>query len=309
MHLGSRDAGRSILTHADPGSPDDHHVRFAGSRDGHLGPRPRSRRGLAPRPRQVPARRVPMRSVRAAAARGPLPRRALGEACGRRDARPDDHPPVRGLPEGHRRGPAVVAAIGARGAGGRRAQLRARDDGLGRRAGRDAEDADLRHDVLSGLPRHPGPVRAGRPALVRRRPADHRGGAPARRPAGRHRLLLHLERPDLRQRRGLRERSAPLPAPGRRARRRRLARVAVARSAALRRSRDVPARGGRVAGRPPRDLGRRSGRVDGSGRGGRHVALDGSQHVPGRGQRVGPVPAARAGTRPRRCRSRSRRGG
>ena len=90
----------------------------------------------------------------------------------------DGHAVVRGLPEGHRRGPAVVAAGCARGAGDRRPQLRARDDRVGRRPGRDAEDADLRDDLVPGLPGDPGPVRPEHPAVVRGGPANVGRGAP-----------------------------------------------------------------------------------------------------------------------------------
>ncbi len=51
-------------------------------------------------------------------------------------------------------------------------------------------------------------------------------------PARRHGLLLDLERPHVRQRRGVRQRAAALPASGGRARRRRVAAVALARGAA-----------------------------------------------------------------------------
>ena len=241
-----------------------HHDTLRGSRGAHLGPDPVAERRLAPGPWHLSARRVSVRSLPPAPARGAVPGDALGQAFGRRHARAHGHAVVRGLPEGHRRGPAVVAAGRARGAGDRGPQLRARDDRVGRRRGRDPEDADLRDDLVPGLPGDPGPVRPEHPAVVRGGPANDGRGAPVRGPARRHGVLLDLERPHVRQRRGVRQRAAALPASGGRTRRRRLRAVALERPGAVRRPGDVPARGRRVAG-APRDLERRAGGLDGHG--------------------------------------------
>src|SRR4029453_12182645 len=93
----------------------------------------------------------------------------------------------------------------------------------------------------------PGAVAPRRRGGVRRRPAPVGRGASLRGSPRRHRLLLHLERPDVRERRGVRQRAPALPAPGGRTRRRRVARVALARPSAVRRRGDVPPRGRRVA--------------------------------------------------------------
>src|SRR6185436_18195278 len=188
---------------------------------------------------------------------------------------------------------AVVAARGARGPGDRGPQLRARDHRVGGHRGRAAQDADLRDDLVPGVPRDPGALRPERPALVRRRAAYLGRGAPVRGPPRRHRLLLHLERPDVRERRGVRQRAPALPASRGRTRRRRVARVPLERPSAVRRSGLLPARGRRVAAQP-NDLERGPGGLDRHGSGRERVAIDGPDHVPRRRQRLGTMPEARS---------------
>ena len=292
LHLRPPTAGR---THRRPGRPAPRppaprHLR--GPRGAHLRPDPIAERWVAPGPWHLSARGVSVRSLPPVSARGAVPGDALGQAFGRRHARAHGHAVVRGLPEGHRRGPAVLAAGRARGAGDRGPQLRARDDRVGRRGGRDPEDADLRDDLVPGLPGDPGPVRPEHPEVVRGGPANVGRGAPVPGPARRHGVLLDLERPHVRERRGVRQRAAALPASGGRTRRRRLRAVALARTGSVRRPGDVPARGRRVAG-ASRDLERRAGGLDRHGERRRRVALDGPDDVPGRRQRLGSVPEAR----------------
>ena len=72
-------------------------VRDTHVRDAHVRRHPVARR-LAPGSRHLPARRVSVRSVPPAPARGPLPGDALGQAFGRRHARAHGDAAVRGLP-------------------------------------------------------------------------------------------------------------------------------------------------------------------------------------------------------------------
>ena len=147
--------------------------------------------------------------------------------------------------------------------------------------------------VYGGIP---VPLEDDDAPVVRGRAPDGRPGAHVRGPAGGHRVLLHLERPHVRQRSGLRQRSPAVPAPGARTRRPRLAGVALDRAAAVRRPDHLPPRGRRVAGGPedhPSPGPRRHGRPV---RRRRH-ALGRPGHPPGRRERVVAVPVARAATR------------
>ena len=128
LDAGTEGGPNDIRTHDRAARP--HRVRDTHVRGRHVRRHPVERR-LAPGSRHLPARRISVRSVPAAPARSPLPGDALGQAFERRHARAHGDAAVRGLPRGHRRGPSVVAARGARGAGDRGSQLRARDHRVG----------------------------------------------------------------------------------------------------------------------------------------------------------------------------------
>ena len=190
----------------------------------------------------------PCRRSRTAEPDGALPGDVARPASRGRHARAHGQPPVRPLPGRDRGGTPFLAGRGTGGTGDRGAQLRARDHRLDGRRGRHPGATDLRHHVVPGLPGDPRPARPRPSTVGPRRPAHRREGPARRRPAGDDRVLLDLERADVRERGRLRECPAPVPACRRRARRRGLAHVAMDGPTPLRRPHRVPARVGRLAG-------------------------------------------------------------
>ena len=212
--------------------------------------------GIVPRPRHVSVATVPLRPSRAADPRRTLPGHARDQDRRRRHAHRGRHAAVRCVPGGDRGGAADVAGRRARGPGDRGPELRALDHRLGGPGGGAPGDADLRNLRLSGLRRDPDASAAGPAAMVRGGAGHRRAGAHVRRPARGHRVLLHLERTDVRERGRVRELAAPLPAPGGRARRRCVAARALARRAAVAGPRHGAA-GGRILARRARRSGPR----------------------------------------------------
>ena len=202
---------------------------------------------------------VQLRPSRPGHAGRTVPGRPHDPSCRRRHADGVRDPSVPAVPRGHRGGAADVAHRRPPSPGDRGAQLRALAHRMDRRAGRGPGHAHLRHVRLPGLRRHPAAAPARAPQVVRGGAEHPRAGAAGRRPACRHPVLLHLERTHVRQRRGVRELAAVLPAPGDRARRRRLTPVTMAGGAAVRRPRDGAARRGRMARRHADHLGERRG--------------------------------------------------
>ena len=174
---------------------------------------------------------------------------------------------------------------------------------------RGARRADLRDRLVPGLPGDPRPAGPDASAVGARRPPHRRARAPVRGTAGDDRVLLDLERPDLRQRGRLRELAAPYLRPGGRTRRRGIAHVALAGPAPVRRPDTVPARCGTLAARADdrRPTGRRRRDVPAAAahRRSRRTTSDGREHL-------GAVPRTRLYPPPiegGRSRSRSPRGG